>query len=232
MPRSLPVRLVVGAARKTFRPFLPVYYRWLYGRRFPGSEALGAWIGRAEKWAGRGDVPLTKEAWEEQYEGGDWDFLHGLDEVARYSVIVAYLHRLSPGGSVLDVGCGEGLLLDHLEPFGRRRYTGIDLSAAAIEKGAGRLSDGVELEVADAETYRPSERWDAVVLNECLYYFHDPIAVAVRYREALAEGGILVVSMFRSGRTDAILRQLKRALPVTAETRVSNPAGTWSLAVF
>ena len=225
-------RPVAGAARKAFRPLLAVYYRLLYGRRFPLSEVLGRWVAAGERWVGRGDVPLTREDWEAQYRGGDWDFLEDAGELARYALIAAWLHRLCPGGSVLDVGCGEGVLLDHLSPFGPRRYVGIDLSEAAIEKGRERSGETVELLVADAETYQPAERFDAVVLNECLYYFHDPIGEARKYRDCLAEGGVLVVSMFRSWRTDAILRRLEAAWPAVASTRVSNPAGTWTLAVF
>ncbi len=237
MPTSQLIRPLAGAARKGFRPLLAVYYRLLYGRRFPFSETLGRWVAAGERWVGRGDVPLAREDWEAQYRGGDWDFLEDAGELARYALIAAWLHRFCPGGSVLDVGCGEGVLLDHLAPFGRRRYTGIDLSEAAIDKGSGRVGDGVELVVADAETYdprsgAPEAGWDAVVLNECLYYFHDPITEARKYRDGLAEGGVLVVSMFRSWRTDAILRRVEATWPAAASTRVSNPAGSWSLAVF
>ena len=64
----------------------------------------------------------------------------GLDELARYSVIAGYLHHLRAGGSVLDVGSGEGLLADHLRPLGYSRYHGIDLSEAAIAQAAGRVA--------------------------------------------------------------------------------------------
>ena len=237
MPASWLIRPLTGAARKAFRPLLAVYYRLLFGRRFPFSGGLARWISAGERWAGRGDVPLAREEWEAQYRGGSWDFLGGVDELARYAVIASYLHHLRPGGSVLDVGCGEGVLLDHLAPFGPRRYTGIDLSEAAIRRGRERGGGNAELLVANAETYRPrpgapAQSWDAVVFNECLYYFRDPVGGALRYRGWLAEGGILVTSMFRSWRSDAIQRRLEAALPVVAKSRISNPNGTWTLAVF
>ena len=71
-----------------------------------GWLSQGPRVRAFEAATGRGDAPLSKEAWEEQYRKGGWDFMRRLDEVARYSVIAGFLHHLKPGGSVLDVGSG------------------------------------------------------------------------------------------------------------------------------
>src|SRR6185295_7138663 len=124
--------------RRAFKPVYFLYYKLLFGRRFPFYEKLAERVHAWEVATGRGDAPAAKEVWEAQYGSGGWEFMRGLDELARYSVIAGFLHHLKPGGSVLDVGSGEGLLADHLRPFGCSRYLGVDLSEAAVRQAAGR----------------------------------------------------------------------------------------------
>ena len=220
------------AARKAFKPVYLFYYRFLFGRRFPFADRLAARVRAFEAATGRGDAPLSKEAWEEQYRKGGWDFMRRLDEVARYSVIAGFLHHLKPGGSVLDVGSGEGLLADHLRPFGYSRFLGIDLSETAIAQTAGRRDAKTAFAAADAESYTPRGRWDAIVFNECVYYFNDPVGSVRRYEAYLEEGGVLIVSTFRSRRADVIVRRLLESCRLLEETAVSNAKGTWVVRVI
>lgn len=225
--------LLSRIARKLFKGFYPIYYRFLYGRSFPGSHHLARRVEAYEEASGRGDVPLARDAWEEQYRRGGWEFLQRLDESPRYSLIAGYLALLSPGGSVLDVGCGEGLLCDRIRPHGYSRYTGIDLSSEAVARAASRRDERTTFDAADAREYRPPERFDAVVFNECLYYFDDPVAVFERYRRSVATPeGVLIVSLFRSPRTAAVLRRLQAEQRLLEEARVTNRRGTWVVAVF
>ncbi len=147
-------------------------------------------------------------------------------------MIAAFAARLAPGGRVLDVGCGEGLLVDHLRPRGYRRYLGIDLAAAAVEQAASRRDDATAFLVADGEAAPPAGPWDVVVFNESVYYFREPLAAVCRYEEVLAPGGAFVVSTFRSRRADAVLRGLRRRYRLLEETAVSNRKGTWTVRVL
>lgn len=219
-------------ARKLLRPLLPAYYRWLYGRSFPGAAGLDRRVRAFEQRAGRGDVPLSRRAWDEQYGRGEWDFLERSDELARYALIAGYVAKLAPGGRVLDVGSGDGLLLDHLAPHGYERYTGVDLSAVAVERGRARRRPATRFEAADAEGWQPDGSYDAVVLNECLYYFEQPEATTLRYLGHLAPGGIAIVSMFRSPRTDAIARRLARLVPPAEEIELRHRKGAWRILVL
>ena len=79
------------------------------------------------------EVP-PQARWEREYASGRWSYLGGVDELAHYSVIVGYYAFLKPGGSVLDVGCGEGILQTRLSPHGYCRYLGIDFAAGAIHQ--------------------------------------------------------------------------------------------------
>jgi len=223
-PRSL--------ARRAFKPVYILYYKLLFGRRFPFYEALARRVHAWETATGRGDAPAAKEVWEEQYRRGHWELMRSFDEVARYSVIAGYLHHLKPGGSVLDVGSGEGLLADHLRPFGYSRYLGVDLSEAAIEQAAGRADGKTAFAAASAETYEPPDRWDAIVFNECVYYFNDPLGTVRRYEAFLEEGGVFIVSTFRSRRADVIVRRLLETYRADEETAITNRKGTWMIRVI
>jgi 2-polyprenyl-6-hydroxyphenyl methylase/3-demethylubiquinone-9 3-methyltransferase len=222
-------------ARRAFKPVYLLYYRFLFGRRFPFAGRLAARVRAFEAATGRGDAPAGKEIWEEQYRAGRWELMRGLDEVARYSVIAGYLHHLRPGGSVLDVGSGEGLLADHLRPFGYARYLGVDLSEVAIGQAAGRADAATAFAAADAETFEPSPAgasWDAIVFNECVYYFVDPLATVRRYEAMLAADGILIVSTFRSRRADVIVERLLAGRRLLEETAITNRKGTWVVRVI
>lgn len=217
---------------RAFKPVYILYYRFLYGRRFPFAARLERRVRDWEHRTGRGDAPVSREIWEQQYQAGRWEFMRALDELARYSVIAGYVHQLHPGGSVLDVGSGEGILLDHLKPFGVSRYLGVDLSEEAVRQGAARADARSSFLAADAEQYRPAERWDAIVFNECVYYFEDPVGTVLGYRDGLAEGGTFIVSTFRSRRADVIAERLKERLELLEEVTVGNRKGTWVVRLF
>jgi len=224
--------MIGNLGRRAFKPVYILFYKLLFGRRFPFSERLAERVHAWELATGRGDAPVGKEVWEEQYRQGGWELMRRFDEVARYSVIAAYLHHLRPGGSVLDVGCGEGLLADHLRPFGYSRYLGVDLSETAIGQAAGRVDAATSFAAADAESYVPPEGWDAVVFNECVYYFNDPVGTVGRYEAFLAAGGVFVVSTFRSRRADVIARRLTDLYGLIEETAITNRKGTWVVRVL
>jgi SAM-dependent methyltransferase len=218
--------------RRAGTPLARFYYRFLFGGDSAFSKACGRWVSAWEASASRGDVPVDAPTWDAQYRSGRWSFLHNPSELARYGVLAAFCQRLTPAQRILDVGCGEGILRDFLRTGGYRRYVGVDLSSVAIEAARRDAGPHDAFVVGDAESYAPNESFDAVVLNECLYYFHDPLAQAVRYLGTAPAGGVLIVSMFESPRTRAILKVLEQRLPKAERVRLEGRAGAWLLAAF
>jgi SAM-dependent methyltransferase len=215
--------LVRKPARRAYR----LYYRYAYGRSFPGAEALEGRVARFESRVGRGDTPAAKSTWEQKYTDGRWDFMRELHELPRYAVIAALVHRVAPAGRILDVGCGEGLLVDHLRPLGYGRYTGTDISEAAISAATkARADDRTTFEAGDAETYAITDDFDLIVFNESLAYLREPLGTIARYQSRLAPGGIFVVSMFVTPRHEAIARLLLPRFRVLEEFTVGNRLGT------
>ena len=137
--------------------------------------------------------------WDAQYAGDYGDRLGSINEVTHQMVIVGYLAYGAKKPAVLDVGCGHGRFLQLLEPFGFSKYVGIDWSAEAIERARSLSIPLTQFEVADMDGWDTSERFDAIVLNESLYYSAvDPRQLFERTLGWLTEDGIVIVSMFRN----------------------------------
>lgn len=217
-------------AGRLLRPFRAAYYRRLYGRPSGLARAVDAWMARWERAAGWGDVPAPQGEWEDQYRGGAWDFLHRPDERPRYRALADLLRDLDPASTLLDVGCGDGLLFEELVATDIAGYTGVDLSREAVDRAEGRIADPrARFVAADGEAYVPDRAYDAVVFNESLYYFRNPLATVERYLPFLTGNGRLVVSMYATPRTEAIARLLRDRWPVEAEVEVPYGAPRWRL---
>ncbi len=138
-------------------------------------------------------TPLAAE-WDAAYTSGTFDGFQDVNQQARYRVIGEAVFQCA---TVLDIGCGIG----HLRPFIDADYTGIDISSVAIEEakerfpGNERQWPNTEFICADAETWTPDRKLDAVVLNEFLYYTNDPLKTLRKWAGYVKLGGLLVVSI-------------------------------------
>jgi SAM-dependent methyltransferase len=183
---------------RLYRLLYTLYYRYDYGCESFVARRLASAAHSWEQWQKKGDIPFSKDLWEDEYSRGQWNYMKQLDEAPRYSVIVGYIVSLKPGGAVLDVGCGEGILFRRLQPYGVSNYLGVDISGTAIRKLADQQSTLVSFVEADAETFMPPTSFDVIVFNEVLTYFRDPIAVFERYAGVLSDGGVLIGCLFES----------------------------------
>ena len=81
---------------------------------------------------------------------------------------------ISPGSTVLDLGCGDGDLLYHLEKEKGISGTGIEKSesevAKCIERGLSALQGDINAELLDY----PDEAFDYVILSRTLQQVYEP----------------------------------------------------------
>ena len=135
-------------------------------------------------------APISS-AWNDR--AGDWQNLDDTRHLPRYEIVTCFVDRLVRAQpSILDVGCGEGLLARHLSPC---QYTGVEPSRMAVH--AAR-SKGLRVVHATAEAFNPGPRtWDAIIFNEMLYYCADPISVLRKYARLVAPHGVIIVSIFQ-----------------------------------
>ena len=149
---------------------------------------------------------VSPETWDREYREGQWDYLRRMDSLAGLVSILGYCQFLNPA-SILDAGCGEGLLAEKLKLLPYTSYLGIDVSREAIASATARLGDDRSLfAVADAWDFETDHRFDVIVFNQSLYYLADPAALLAKYQAMLAPNGRLIVSMVDNARTRAVWR--------------------------
>jgi 2-polyprenyl-3-methyl-5-hydroxy-6-metoxy-1,4-benzoquinol methylase len=178
---------------------------------------------------------IERLEWDRQYRQGRWDYLREHEETARYRAISERL--LARGAtSVLDVGCGEGLLLRELDAASfDGRYVGVDWAHAALPAApkAGRA-----FICADIERLPVRGRFDAVVLSEVLYYLDDPWTVTAELFSLVAPGGELMISLYHPsaerhpgwhGRISELAQRLTALSGVPPTIVTSTESRRWSL---
>jgi SAM-dependent methyltransferase len=134
---------------------------------------------------------------DDEYARGRWDYLKSLEEMSRYAVIAGYCEHGSDVSSVLDLGCGSGVLRHWLSPSGRIEYVGVDLSKVAIDTAKQEWTDGpTDFIAMDIATYTPDRKFDIIIFNEVLYYFDQPGEILGRFEGFLNENGRFIISLW------------------------------------
>jgi SAM-dependent methyltransferase len=139
------------------------------------------------------DPPAPASEIEAYYaEGGAWNRKQSSDRLdkdptpprGRALNIAAKATELFPnGGTVLDVGCGAGTLLDVFQKYGWRT-TGIDPATASRITRHEMLQEVPE-----------AARFDFVVLRHVLEHLPDPLLMLRKVRACLVEGGYLFIGV-------------------------------------
>jgi SAM-dependent methyltransferase len=144
---------------------------------------------RASQTEARMEVSQARR-WDERYRAGKYDYLHGSREMARLRALAQFVNESCIDGTceIVDIGCGEGLLLGFLDPAKVARYVAVDLSAEALERIAPSRVPVVKLRSSLGE-WEGGPRQVAprvIVASEVLYY--DPHGVR-HLKRAIARAG-------------------------------------------
>jgi SAM-dependent methyltransferase len=120
--------------------------------------------------------------------------LSGKDYRSESEVIEQLVKRCAPDASTLDVACGTGGHLVHLQHA--FDATGLDLSESMLDVARQRVP-GVELVNGDMRSFDLGREFDAIVcLFSSIGYLPDPTALGDAIEcmsRHLAKGGVLVV---------------------------------------
>ena len=77
----------------------------------------------------------SQEKWEQEWSKGMWDYMDLQTTERSKNAIVGSVFAqdvMGKNGTLLDVGCGEGTISDHLQPT--QTYVGMDISKEAIQR--------------------------------------------------------------------------------------------------
>jgi 2-polyprenyl-6-hydroxyphenyl methylase/3-demethylubiquinone-9 3-methyltransferase len=163
----------------------------------------------------------TVSDWDQEYASGEIAYYGELHELGRYSVLVGYVRHLGPGVTLVDVGCGPGILRARLAdvPFGR--YLGVDPSEVAIEQASALADERTRL--VRGELPLPDEApFDIAVLNEVLYVVPDPPELLDRVADAVRPGGHVLTSIWRHPGDRALTRLVRERFEPLDEVEVRN----------
>ncbi|MFD1141328.1 class I SAM-dependent methyltransferase [Larkinella insperata] len=153
---------------------------------------------------------INRERWNYQYDKGLWEGLKGLNELARFSVIVGYIKYLKPGQpEMLEIGCGEGLLQQRLQIQNYGRFVGIDISDSAIQTAQAQGDEKCTYEVDDMDKYQPEGTFDLIIFNESIYYSRHPLETLQRYATHLKANGLLVVTINDHKHSDELWQTIR-----------------------
>lgn len=122
-------------------------------------------------------------------------------------------NMIEPGSRVLDVGCGDGALLDYLSQFKQVTGRGMELSQSGVNSCVSR---GLSVIQGDADTDLvdyPDQAFDYVVLSQTLQATHAPRHVLL---DLVRIGRRAIVSFPNFGHWQVRLHLLLRGcMPVT-----------------
>jgi SAM-dependent methyltransferase len=137
---------------------------------------------------------VDRSTWDRQYHRGRWNYLRESGEKERYSAIADRIYSVG-AYHVLDLGCGEGLLLRQLDLAGfAGRYVGVDWSYKALARHRPR--EGRFFVCADLTQLSFAENFDVVVLSEVLYYLPDPWSALQNSLQLVAPAGELLLTLY------------------------------------
>jgi 2-polyprenyl-3-methyl-5-hydroxy-6-metoxy-1,4-benzoquinol methylase len=109
--------------------------------------------------------------------------------------------QLAGGSLVLDVGCGDGLLITEARRIGLQAH-GVDRPDAPLWPGC----DAAWRSTGDIEGLnQPQASWDVVSLFHVLEHLRDPLRLLSTMRSWLRERGVLVIQVPNAGSWQARL---------------------------
>ncbi len=162
---------------------------WItHGRRETGPVMVGS--------------PRSEEHWDDVY--GQPSENLGWYEPDPSTLGLVTSHS-SPQHSVIDVGGGDGRLVDNLLDLGYEDVTVLDLSAVALDRARSRLGSRrqrVEWIHCDVMQFEPDRTWDLWHDRAVFHFLIDEDrreAYRSVLRRAVEPGGMLVVAAFGLG---------------------------------
>jgi SAM-dependent methyltransferase len=110
-----------------------------------------------------------------------------------YSLRISRWARLKPeGGTVLEVGCGPGLML---AAFHRRGWKTLGIERNEVAASAARRALGLEIVTTPVDELPADARFDLIVLFQVLEHIGEPVVLLHECARRLAPGGRVAINV-------------------------------------
>ena len=166
--------------------------------------------------------PKTKDKWNEEYAKGKWDYLlsHGIDGKNRLITDMIFANLENP--NILDVGCGNGALIQMIFEKDFNYYLGVDKSDIAIAQFNEKLKkvNNIELIASEIDKVNFKHKFDCVIFNEVLYYINRPIKTLRNILNYVNENSIIIVSMTVNQNNEKIWNKLSKNISEVSRFKV------------
>jgi ubiquinone/menaquinone biosynthesis C-methylase UbiE len=129
----------------------------------------------------------------------------GYDEIAEVLAMSPKFYRLcaslitpkiSPGATVLDIGCGQGWQLAEIRKLRPdAKLHGMDISPKLVSLARAHVPDG-DFQTGDADNLNYDDaQFDVVLMTEVLEHLSDPVLALTQLKRVLKPGGWLLMTV-------------------------------------
>ncbi len=108
-------------------------------------------------------------------------------------------HYAGTDDAIIDIGCGDSMLLDNLISTGYTHLTGLDISGYALERIKNRLGSKVALIESDITTFQPNKTYQLWHDRAVFHFLTDAFDIqnyAHTLSKSLGATGIAIIATF------------------------------------
>ncbi len=133
--------------------------------------------------------PNTQCHWDNWWSSG---YKSNPEQVCYPNLHAAIVKIIPNGASVLDIGCGIGILMERLKNEKKCNVFGLDISKIAIEEVNKKGMPGIVANVNNIPF--PSNTFDVVIATEVLEHLRRPKNLFKQIIKILKDSGLFIVS--------------------------------------
>lgn len=143
-----------------------------------------------------------KKHWENIYQTKELKDVSWFQPTPETSLDFIKQFNVPTTAKVIDIGGGDSFLVDHLLDLGYQDISVLDISSAAIDRAKQRLGDkakNVKWLVADAATFKPTEKYDFWHDRAAFHFLTDEQEISNYLQTAqqnINPTGVLVIGTF------------------------------------
>lgn len=163
---------------------------------------------------------LKQMAFDQKYKDGDWDYSAKSKSFEMFKLVEKYSRK----GRILCLGCGNGSLVEGLNPKFFDYFLGIDISKEAIKIAQKKVTDKISFEYSDIKNYEISNPFDLFIFEESLNYISaaSRLKVLKYYANKLSSRGNIIVTTAEPIRFQKMINMIRENFQIVEDNFFTN----------